>query len=402
MGIRQILREWWSTDEPQRITFSETTPTPIDDMFRRMLHGGSRLDGTVTREEALSVPAVMQGRRVLCSIGTLPLVQYDVNTAVVPSGFLKQIDKNRTNVMVLTETIEDLVFYQVAWWRITQFYSDGYPQYAERISRDRIQEVEEKGTVKLYLDGKVIGWDQVIKFESPNPGLLIGMNGRVVRRALLLERMAALFANSPRRFAYFTPKSSVDWTGDEPETVEDKQNAAAELCEAWNTAAWERTTGFVPGWLDYKEITTLNPQELQLIQQQERAALDVANLLGVDPRDVGIAVNDETYQNGQEKRQDQVNTTKALMMRAITDRLSMPDVTKNGYVVAFDLDGYLQADPKTRMEVQTGYLAAGVITREEIRQEERMGPLPAELKDRPTPARVVSVVGKPKPEIEAA
>ncbi len=116
-----------------------------------------------------------------------------------------------------------------------------------------------------------------------------------------------------------------------------------------------------------------------------------------------MAVNNDTYLNGVDKRQDKINEVYSGLMKAITERLTMPDVTKNGYMVEFDLNGYLRADPKTRAEVQLMYLAQNVITREEIRIEERRGPLPAELANEPTTRPVIqATVGRPTPEIEAA
>jgi hypothetical protein len=351
---------------------------------------------TVSRDEALSIPAVLRGRNMLCSIATLPLVQYDAQMRTVPSPFLRQLEKARTNGVVLAETVEDLLFTKVAYWRIVESYADGYPAFIVRVDPGRVEEVEEKGTVVLRIDGKVVDWQFIIKFESPNPGILTGAGGRTIRRALLLEKMASMYADNPRPLDIITPKA--EWIGD-PGTTED----AEETVEAWREARRQRGTAYLPGWLDYKVVPTPTPVELQLIEQQKQASLDISNLVGIDPEDLGISTTSRTYQNGVDRRQDRVNDVLSALMKAITERLSFEDVTKHGYTVEFDLNGYLRADPKTRAEVQLMYLAQNVITREEIRMEEKRGPLPAELVDLPTTRPVIqATVGRPAPEIEAA
>jgi hypothetical protein len=61
-------------------------------------------------------------------------------------------------------------------------------------------------------------------------------------------------------------------------------------------------------------------------------------------------------------------------MLAISDRLSMPDVTPDTQRVRFWLDQYFQADPKTRAEVQQIHHTLGVTDAAEIREEEGKPP----------------------------
>lgn len=326
---------------------------------------------------------------MLCSIATLPLVQYDAQMRTVTSPFLKQLERSRANVVVLSDTVEDLLFEKFAYWRITETYADGYPAYVVRVAPSRVTETQEKDGNVLRIDGKVVPWDQMIRFDSPNPGILQGAGGRTIRRALDLENTSSMYADNPRPLDYFTPK-----VGDDPGDNEDIEATI----EAWRAARRARGTAYVPGWLEYCTVDTPTPADLQLIEQQKQASVDIANLVGVDPRDLGVPINDETYLNGVDKRQNRVNDVLSTYMAAITERLSMAGVTKNGYTVEFDLNGYLRADPKTRAEVQLMYLAQGVITLEEIRMEEKKGPLPTELTTRPV---IHAVVGQPVPAIEA-
>jgi portal protein len=397
MGLGRWLKETFS--ETKAVKFAaDDAPLPGDRLFTQLL-GNDTLLTTVTREEALSIPAVLRGRNMLCVIATWPLVQRGSDGAVIPSPFLRQLERARTNVVVLSDTVEDLLFEKVAYWRIVESYSDAYPAYIVRVAPGRVSENEEKpGVVVLRIDGKVVPWDQVIKFESPNPGILQGAGGRTVRRALLLEKMASMYADNPRPLDYFTPRT--DGTGGEAGTIEDAQ----ELIEDWQKARRLRGTGYVPAWLEYHTVDTPTPAELQLIEQQKQASLDITNLVGIDPEDVGVSTTSRTYQNGVDRRQDRVNDVLSALMKAITERLSMPDVTKNGYQVDFDLTEYLLPNPKERAEMDDIRLRNRTISREEVRIREKLGPLPADLiGEVPVPRPVIqATVGRPTPQIEGS
>ena len=109
----------------------------------------------------------------------------------------------------------------------------------------------------------------------------------------------------------------------------------------------------------------------------------------MDPEDLGISTTSRTYANAVDRRQDRLNEVYAPYMSAITDRLSMGDVTKRGYRVAWDLDDYLRADPSTRWNVHKTAVEMGVMTPDEVRVSEDLpgkAPVPA-ASTPPAPAR---------------
>jgi PKD repeat protein len=141
----------------------------------------------------------------------------------------------------------------------------------------------------------------------------------------------------------------------------------------------------VPASLQYNSVQQPTPADLQLVQLQQRAALDIANLIGLDPEDLGVSTTSRTYQNATDRRQDKINDVLAAYMRAVTDRLSMNDVTKRGFSVAFDLDNYMKADPLTRWSTTRRPADSRRITTDEIRQEEGMPALPPGEAPQPAP-----------------
>jgi HK97 family phage prohead protease len=367
--------------------FSESAPRPID----RVIYEMHALSGRkVSRETALSVPAVKRGRDLICSIATLPLVTRGRDNAVKRSRLLEQIDPDVANVVTLAQTVEDLLFESLAWWEIIDADQDGYPLACTR--RDPLTvSTQPPNTTRspaplpsgidprhavVWVDGRPVAFNRMIRFDSPNPPILTS-GARAIRRAVLLDGAAALYADDPRPLDYFTPAENVD-----PGTDEEIEAVLAK----WRAARKKRSTAFVPAALKYNTVEQPNPRDLQLVELQERAALDVANVLGLDPEDVGLSTTSRTYQNAIDRRRDRINDVLSPYMRAVTDRLSMPDVTRRGTVVDFDLDDYLRADPKTRWEVYEIGQRIGAIVTEEIRVEEKLGPLPPGAKPKPAPA----------------
>lgn len=368
MGMGSRFRAMFGL--PRSAQFSESAPRPIAQVISEMMHQ----IGHVDRKMALSVPAVKRGRDIICAISTLPLETINGQRKVIRTALLDQIDPRVPDVVTISQTIEDLLFDGVAWWEITDFASDGYPSQARHLDVSQVSVnspsngetpaplpsgLDPRGVV--YVDGYPVSIEKIIKFDSPNPPLL-HVAGRTIRRAVALDKAAEAYADDPRPQAYFTP---TDPTAD-PAADEEIGDALS----AWASFRRKRTTGYVPASLKYNEVQQPTPADLQLVSLQQRAALDIANHIGLDPEDLGVSTTSRTYQNATDRRQDRINDVLSSYMSAITSRLSMGDVTKRGEKVRFNLDEYLRADPLTRSQVQLAYLAAGVVTIDEIRTEE--------------------------------
>lgn len=339
----------------------------------------------VDRAAALSVPAVLRGRNLICSISTLPLQAVDAGNRVQKKPLFQQIDPNTANTVMLAMTVEDLLFDAVAWWRVTAFDRYGYPAAAARydpstVSLDPPADYQRgylpsalptEGVV--YMEGQPVPFAEVIRFDSPNPAFLVS-GERAIRRALALDDAADLYASNRQMRGYFTPGDNVD-----PGTDED----IADMLDAFADARTQRLDAYIPAALVYNQIQNPTPAELQIIAQQQRADLAIANALGIDPEDLGINTTSRTYQNATDRRKDRINDVLAPYMSAVTDRLSMPDVTKSGTTARFWLDDYLKADPKTRAEVQQLYRDMEVIDSGDIQESEG---LPQKQIDAPRPA----------------
>jgi HK97 family phage prohead protease len=315
----------------------------------------------------------------MASIATLPLVQYGPGNERVRNTFLEQIDPDVPNVVTMSQTVEDLVFEAIAWWEITGWTYDGFPANARRHdpSTVRLQPPtgrtpaplpsgEDPRGASVWIDGREVSWRNVIRFDSPNPGVL-KVGGRAIRRAIALDQAARMYADDPRPLDYFTPA---------PEMSEPPPEDVQTFLNQWVQARHEGATAYVPGDFVYHTVDTPSPKELQLVELQQQAALDIANSFGLDPEELGVSTTSRTYANVVDRRKDKVNDVLAPYMRAITDRLSMPDVTKRGYRVAFDLDDFMKSNPTERWSVYEKAKNMGVLDVDEIR---RLEGLPARM-----------------------
>lgn len=356
----------------------EFSNTPLVDAMEAETYGNA-LVPYVSKDEALSVPGVMTARNSITAIATLPLKTYSSNWREVNSPLFKQIDPTRANVVVLADTLEDLFLSKYAYWRVLERDARDFPTKAEYVDIRLVSdpttplfqgEDQDKIDNTIRINGDIVSWADVIRFESPNPAFL-KHGGRVVRRALDLDLTSAKYARNPKPLNYFR---STD-PGVDPD--EGMIKAFLRKWKLWNKT---ETTGFVPGSLEYVTVEQPTPAELQLIDAQKQVGLSIANMTGLDPEDLGISTTSRTYFNAQQKRMEKVNDVLAPYMRAITDRLSMGDVTRRGQVVQFDLTDYLKADDKTRADVQLAYHAAGLLTDDEIRNAEKKPALTSDQK----------------------
>lgn len=378
MGFwRRTAVYWGLVEEPERQEFEAG---PVDAHIAAQVaaaqSGPAAYTAPLTREFALQVPAVLRARNIICAIATLPLRHYNVATNEAQrSPLLEQIDPDVPNVVTLAQTVEDLIFDAVSWWQVLATDPRGFPTSARHLELTRVsldppstaarQALPSGVDVRsvVWVDGKPVPKSSVIRFDSPNPPLLTAAV-RAIRRAALLDTTAAMYAENPRGLEYFEPAEDAD--PDEAEVIE--------FLTAWQQARRTRSTAYKPGAFNRGEIGTSSPADLQLVQLQARASLDLANAMGLDPEELGVSTTSRTYANITDRRRDRINDTLSPYMQAITSRLSMNDVTRRGYAAAFVLDDYLRADPKTRAEVQAIYLDKGVVDVAEVREDEGLPP----------------------------
>lgn len=367
----------------------DTAPQPVADVIAAM----TASSGKVSRDMALQVAAVQRARNELCSIACLPIRQYR-GLDVIPSPLLRQIDPDVANVVTLAATVEDLVFEGVAWWKVTARDTRGWPVAARHLPVASVSLDPPSGShpatlpsgidpgspaaKRVWVDGVETAASEVIRFDSPNPGLLTS-NARSIRRALALDRLATTYANNPRPLEVLSAKDdpSVD-------PVEDEEVPG--ILAKWAQYRRASSTAWLPENVVREDVSP-SVQDLQLVQLQQQATLEIALGTGLDPEDLGVSTTSRTYFNATDRRVSKIQEGRMPMMKAITDRLSMGDVTPYGNEVRFDLTDYLTADPIEQANYWKLLIDMGVSAPKEARAAVGLsGPPPAKPKPVAAPA----------------
>jgi hypothetical protein len=366
MGIRE-----WFVREPD-VEFEISIPA---EMTEGMTSGGT-IAPRIARSQALQVPAVLRSRNLIAgTLARLPMHIRDKERRIAtPTTLLEQVDPDVPNVVTFAQTYEDLLFEGISWWRVTEVGWHGYPTYAQHVNVDRVSVSGmdlptlnghmAMGPFQVRIDGIPVPDEEVIRFDSPNPPLLVHA-ARAIRACLNLDITASNYAETPTPLGAFTPRD-----GAHPR--ENKKDIE-ELLDTWETARRHRVWGYVGGAWDIKELQ-FNAEQIQLAEQRQHAVLEIARAAGIDPEDLGVSTTSRTYQNSEQRRQDLLDFTLTPYSAAIEERLSMRDVLPRGDVAKVNFDGFLRSDTKGRMEAYEIGKKVGAYTEEEIR----------ELEDRPS------------------
>lgn len=323
----------------------------------------------VTRREAMSIPAVRRGRQIIAgTIGTLPLQTLRAPlgadgtptpaAAVEPvrRSLLEQPDPNTTRQHTITWTVDDLVFYGLAWWRVLARDPQGYPTSAERLApwRVRVEWTERR----VYVDGQPAPDRDLIRFDGPDEGIL-ATGARALRTAILLE-------DAVRRFAVMDVPLGLlkDTRESGPELAQDEVDG---ILTRWRDARTKYHTGWLSKGLAY-EAVQFNAQQLQLTEARQLQAVEVARLLNLEAAEVNApSESGMTYNNRVEVRRARIDAI-APYMTAIEQRLSLGDVTPRGQRVVFDTTDYIRGDARQQVDTAAAAVSGQLMDVDEARQ----------------------------------
>lgn len=329
-------------------------PTTIAEAFG--INTGTTSD-RVSRKEAMSIPAVRRARQVIAgTLGSTRLIAHrTVNGAAqrIDRAIVTRPDPNATREWMLTWTIDDLMFYGVAFWYVTGRDSLGYPVTAVRIDPTRINLT----AGSLTIDGQPVSSSSLIRFDGPDEGLLT-TGARSLRTYIMLEDAVRKFARLDVPLGFF--EDSVG--GLEVTEVQSFLNT-------WESARAVRTTGYVPPGLSYK-TPGFKATDIELTAARQAQATEVARLTNLPASYLNAPAGDSlTYNTTEAARRELVDISFAPYSAAICARLSMPDVTPTGTDVDFDLGDFLRGDLAATLAAAKIAIDAGLMTPDEIRRD---------------------------------
>lgn len=336
----------------------------------------SDADG-ISRREAMRVPAVRRARAIVC--GTIAGLTWQARRgyAVVERELLAQPDPTTTPQYLWAWTVDDLLFNGLSWWRVTARDDTGYPTHVERIERGRVSVAIDDDPWRagpaeyvVYVDGRRQPDADMIRIDGPDEGVL-EYGATTLRTAMMLERAVRKFARLDVPLGYLRPAEgaqelslSAGSAGDGTERSE-----VDALLDEWESARETRTTAFLNRAVEYTAVM-FDAQRVQLAEARQYQAAEIARLMNLPPRYVNAPqASGMTYATTEGDRRDLLDTTLSQYVVAISQRLSMGDVTPRGQLVTPDLNAWLRGNTRDVLEAGEIAVRTGAMTGEEVRTD---------------------------------
>jgi HK97 family phage portal protein len=325
------------------------------------------------RFTALQVPAVNRCRNLIAGvISSIDLELYKKSTGVKLESplWLDQPDMRQPRSVTIAYTVDSLLFYGVAYWRVTSLYADdGRPSGFEWVANTRVTVTTDKygDQIDYYtINGErapMSGIGSLVTFQSLLPGVL-ETGARTIQAALDIEKAASVAASTPMATSVIKNNGA-----DLPEAQ------VSGILAAWKAARNSRSTAFLTSTLDIQNIG-FSPKDMMYNEASQYLATQIARLMNVPAYYISADMNNSmTYQNILDGRKEFVAYSLQPFISAIENRLSMDDITAHGNVVRFALDEtFLRADTAARLDAIEKMLNLGLIDLEQAQSMEQLSP----------------------------
>lgn len=315
--------------------------------------------GHVDRAAAMSVAAVAKGRHLIAStIGRFPLVAMNgAEPAPRPPAWIQQPELGRPRYITLLWTVDALIFYGRAFWRITDRLVDNRAARFEWVP-EWSAETDMYGNLTSAF-GEPVGPGDSIRIDGPHEGILNFASDRIVE-AIAIDAAASKASDNP------VPSVELHQTGGDPLS----QTDIAKLVGSWERARKQSGVGYT------NESVELIPHgiapEQLLIDGRNAVALNIARAMGIPAWAIDAVVNGSSlnYSNTPSRSRELIDYGLTPYMSAIEGRLSLDDVLAAGTWARFDTTDLLRGDFKARMDGYEVAIRAGVYTAEECRRME--------------------------------
>jgi phage portal protein BeeE len=370
-AIRDFLFPQVQTAKPTKVSdvAASLTPVQITDSVYNILGGATN----TTRQLAMSVPSVARARNIICgTIGSLPLTTFNRITGqyVDPHRVINQPDPRVAGFVIYNWLAEDIWLYGAGYGQVLEMYSStdgGRVRAWTRVSPDRVTvDTDFRNTVieSYKVDGMAVplqGVGSLIRFDGPDEGLL-HRAGKTVAAAVYLENAAVNYAKEP------APSMVLKSNG---------TNLTAErisaLLTAWKTARQSRSTAFLNADVNLEQFG-FDPKSMQLAEARQYVALELARACGIPAYFLSAEQTSMTYSNAVTERRSLVDFSLRPILKAIEERLSLPDFVPNPVMVRFALDDFLRGNALERAQVYEILNRIGAMSVEQIQREEDLIP----------------------------
>ena len=327
----------------------------------------------VARDEAMTVPSVARCRNLIAStIANMPIELYKKSTGeeLGKPLWLDQPSYSQPRSVTIAWTVDSLIFYGVAYWRVVEtYFDDGRPARFEWVAPNRVSWTTDPNTnfiTQYTIDGSPVpmaGLGSLVTFQAQDEGIL-QRGARTLRSAIDLEKAMRVGVSTPM------PSGVLKNTGADLDPSE-----VQAILSAWKSARDQRATAYLTSTLEYQP-TAFSPKDMAFVDAIQATATQIARMMNVPAYYISADQNTSmTYANVQDERRQFVALSLAPYIHAIQDRLSMDDITARGNIVKFDVDSaFLRTDPMERLNVIEKMLSLGLITLEQAMEMEDLTP----------------------------
>lgn len=354
LAVEQLASPWADTSNLTQIT--------MDEIF------GYAENIRVTRGRAMQVPAIATSRHTIVNTGgRLPLFAEKDNRRVSRQPtLLAQFERDVPRATTLGRIFDALFFYPCTWLHVTERDSYGWPIWTKFV-RQQEARTDDNGNLLAYGDTIISNAADVIRFDSPLDAGLLANAARTIKRFIAIEEAASLAEANP------VPTFELHNEGDKlsPEEIQD-------LLDGWTAARRKRGVAYTSKGVIAKPH---GQQESQLLIKGRTAlTVDLVRHANVPAWAAAVASEGATmsYENRGSRNWELIDLTLSAYFTAIAGRLSMPDVTPQGWTVKFDTDELTKPDQQTRFTTYAAAKSAGIIDNAWIAEQEGWARVPAE------------------------
>jgi HK97 family phage portal protein len=332
--------------------------------------------GGVDRNYALQVASVSRCRNLIAgTISSIDLALFNKTTGkkLTNPVWLDQPDIRQPRSVTIASTVDALIFYAVAYWRVTSLYADdGRPSGFEWVANNRVTFTTNQFGTEIqdyYVDGIIVpmgGIGSLVTFQSLLPGVL-QTAGSTIRAAFDIQQAAKVSAATPMPTGVLRNNGA-----DLPEAQ------IQGLLSAFKSARANRSTAYLTSTLEYVP-TSFSPKDMTYNESSQYLSTEIARAMNVPAYLISSDMNNSmTYQNILEGRKEFFAYSLQPYVSAISDRLSMNDITNSQNKVIFAVDDtFLRSDTKARLDVIEQMLRLELIDINTARAMEALTPMGA-------------------------
>jgi HK97 family phage portal protein len=328
----------------------------------------------IDRNFALQVASVARCRNLIAGvIASIDLALYKKSTGEKLGSplWLEQPDIRQPRSLTISATVDSLIFYGVAYWRVTSLYADdGRPSGFEWVANNRVTYTTNQYGTEIqdyFVDGNLVpmgGIGSLVTFQSLLPGVLQSAS-TTIRAAYDIQKASAVSAATPMATTVLKNNGA-----DLPESQ------IQGILAGWKAARQNRSTAYLTSTLSVENIG-FSPKDMMYNEASQYLSTEIARAMNVPAYYISADMNNSmTYQNIIDGRKEFVAYSLQPYISAIEDRLSMNDITNASNQVRFAVDdSFLRVDAKDRLDIIEKMLNLQLIDVNQARQMEQLTPL---------------------------